>query len=185
MAYLTLANMRYRNKMNVSEVCNLLSGMRVFSFLNDFRFLSPKTILIIEQNAPKCSKLVYLFHNFPGGTPLQDIFSFFHRKPLPCLLCWHVQHYCGFISRILQYSITLSRRTAVRSQSGCVCYLRDNATQKFLNSDPNRAGEDDETAITTGPRNMIPGWLCAGVGFSVHYILRNLMLFIRYCLLSH
>ena len=31
----------------------------------------------IEQNAPKCSKWVYLNHDFPGGTPLQDIFSFY------------------------------------------------------------------------------------------------------------
>ena len=63
------------------------SGMRVFSFLTDFHFLgSPKTIFIIEQTAPKCSKWVYLFHNFPGGIPLQDIFSIFHRNPLPCLI---------------------------------------------------------------------------------------------------
>ena len=65
-----------------------MSGMRVFSFLTDFRFLSPKTIFIIEKNAPKCSKWVYLFHNFPGGTPLQDIFSFFSLQPTPMPAMW-------------------------------------------------------------------------------------------------
>ena len=33
--------------------------------------------------------MLQMGHNFPGGTPLQDIFSFFHRDPLPCLNVSH------------------------------------------------------------------------------------------------
>ena len=64
----------------------IIPGMRVFRFLTDFRcvfffcfffFGLLRPFFIIEQNAPKCSKWVYLFHNIPGGTPLQDIFRGF------------------------------------------------------------------------------------------------------------
>ena len=59
-----------------------------FQFFNwfPFFFCLLRPFFIIEQNAPKSSKWVCLFHNFPGGTTLQDIFSFFHRNPLPCLI---------------------------------------------------------------------------------------------------
>ena len=32
-------------------------------------FWSPRTIFIFDQNVLKCSKWVFLFQNFPGGTP--------------------------------------------------------------------------------------------------------------------
>ena len=57
---------------------NSWTDMRAFSSLIDFLlFLSPSTIFIIDQNVPKCSKWVFLFQNFPGGNPLQNVFSFF------------------------------------------------------------------------------------------------------------
>ena len=37
----------------------------------------------MHQNAPN---ELFLFQNFPGDTPLQNIFSFFNRNPLPCLI---------------------------------------------------------------------------------------------------
>ena len=56
---------------------SFFAGMRVFSFLTDFRFFrSPKTIFIIDQYAPKCSKWVFLFQNFPGYPPAK-YFQFF------------------------------------------------------------------------------------------------------------
>ena len=48
-----------------------IAGMRVFSFLTDFRFFGlPRIIFMIDKNAPKCFKWDFLFQNFPGGTPL-------------------------------------------------------------------------------------------------------------------
>ena len=48
-----------------------------FQFFNWFPFFGISYYhFIIEQSAPNCSKWVYMFHKFSGGTPLQDIFRF-------------------------------------------------------------------------------------------------------------
>ena len=52
------------------------AGMRVFSFLTDCHFLSPRTIFIIDQNAPNgsfCFKIVL-------GVPPCKMISFFSSQ---------------------------------------------------------------------------------------------------------
>ena len=57
-----------------------------FQFFNWFPFFWISYYhFIIEQSAPNCSKWVYLFNKFPGGTPAR-YFPFSHRNPLPCLI---------------------------------------------------------------------------------------------------
>ena len=62
-----------------------MTGMRVFSFLTDFRFFFCllRPFFIIEQNAPKSSKWVYLFHNFSWGYHPARYFQFFSSQPTP------------------------------------------------------------------------------------------------------
>ena len=65
--YVTLKWSRVGDVARFSGDFEHISGMRVFSFLTDFRFfLCPRTIFIIDQNAPKCSKWVFLFEIFLG-----------------------------------------------------------------------------------------------------------------------
>ena len=65
------------NFMVNGQVTILYNRHESFQFFNWFPFfLSPKTIFIIDQYAPKCSKWVFLFQNFPGYPPAK-YFQFF------------------------------------------------------------------------------------------------------------
>ena len=66
-----------------------------FQFFNWIPFLGLfRYFFIIDKNAPNRS---FLFQNFPGGIPLQNISSYFHHNSLSCLVdAWSWSAECVF-----------------------------------------------------------------------------------------